>query len=307
MRVLFAGSPDVAIPTLDALQNSRHEIVGVITQPAKPIGRKRVLSPTAVGERAEELGLRLFTPEDGTELLEAVEEVSPDVAVVVAYGKILTPALLRSVPEGWWNTHFSLLPRWRGAAPVQHALLAGDETTGVTLFRIVDEVDAGPIALSKQHRIAPHDTAASLLRTLGVLAAPLAVELLEKLSRGTLELVDQEGEITFAPKLAGSDAFLDFRESIAAVYRRFQAVTPEPGATCRRIDTGTEIKVRRAWPEISVAGIKPGHLEVLGTQVVVGTSDHALVLDRLQPAGKREMTGMEWYRGLPPGVVLAGD
>lgn len=306
MRVLFAGSPAVAVPTLEAIHDAGHNIVGVVSQPPRPVGRTRSLTPTAVAARAAQLGLDVHTPSSPDGLSEVVQGLQPDVAIVVAYGRILRQRDLDAIPGGWWNVHFSLLPRWRGAAPVQHALLAGDEVTGVTVFRIVEQLDAGPIALTEEVSIAAHDTAETLLKTLGERAPRLVLALLRQVVEGAVVTRAQEGSVTFAPKLGFDDVRLDLHQAAHELYRRIQALTPEPGATLLRTDTHTPIKLKGVWPEPHVRGLAPGELKVVDKNLVVGTGDVALVLDLVQPAGKRDMTGLEWFRGLPTGVMLSG-
>lgn len=307
MRVLFAGSPAVAVPTLEALQEDGHHIVGVLSQPPRPVGRKRVLTPTAVAARAQELGLDVFTPTDSAGVLEMVRQLKPDIAIVVAYGRILKKPELDAVPGGWWNVHFSLLPRWRGAAPVQHALLAGDDVTGITVFQIHEQLDTGPIALQETVTIAAHDTAHTLLRSLGERAPHLIVRLLRDVSSGSLVTRAQEGDVSYAPKLTAHESAIDLHQPALLVYRIFQAITPEPGGTLVRSDTGTPLKLKEIWPEPHVRGLKPGELKIVDKELLVGTGDIALVLKTVQPAGKREMTGLEWFRGLPAGVMLSGS
>ncbi len=304
MKILFAGSPDVAIPTLEALMNSNHTVCGVVSQPAQPIGRKRVVTPTPVATFALQHGLPLATPKNAGELLDAVSAFSPDVAVVVAYGRILTPEALDAIPLGWWNIHFSALPRWRGAAPVQHALLAGDEVTGITVFTIVPELDAGPMAQQVPVTIHSDDTAATLLGRMGKLAPALILTALSDLEQGTMSLLEQDGEVTYAPKLATDAGTLSLSEDADALMRRIRAVTPEPGAKVRRDDTGVTIGVLEATVSDGSLSVAPGELVVSHGEVLMGTGSAALVLGDVQPASKRPMPAIDWYRGLPQGVGL---
>ena len=202
MRVLFAGSPDVALPGLRAILEAPCDVVGVITQPAQPVGRKRILTDTPVGRFAKTERLALATPRDTQGILECVREWKPDIAIVVAYGRLFPDSVLEAVPQGWWNVHFSLLPRWRGAAPVPHAILAGDDTTGVTLFRLDSGLDTGAVALTQEHHIAPHDTATTLLTKLSEIAVGPVVELVARLGDGDVPLTPQSGQPSFPPNLA---------------------------------------------------------------------------------------------------------
>lgn len=292
------------MPTLQALAHSRHRVVAVVTQPPKPVGRRKVLTATPVQAAAEGLGVPVFSPLTETELLDVVHTTAPDIAIVVAYGRILGNEVLESIAGGWWNIHFSQLPQWRGAAPVQRALLAGDANTGITLFRIVEALDAGPVATSQSFPIAPHDTAGTLLSKLGDQAPSLVLEFLESCAAGTHETSPQQGTPTLAPKLSAQDAQLDPTLPSEEIYRRFRASTPEPGATLFRTDDRQAIKIRQLWIETEVQGLAPGELKQVGDSLVMGTADAGMVLERVQPSGKREMTGLEWFRGLPPGVTL---
>lgn len=306
MRILFAGSPSVALPTLRALIKDGHNIVGVLSQPAKPVGRSRVITPTEVVQFAQAQQLPVFTPNTPEELDQVLALSQPDIAIVLAYGRILPPSALAAIPLGWWNIHFSLLPRWRGAAPVQHALLAGDETTGISLFRIVAELDAGPVFDSSEHPVAPHDTSGSLLEKLSQLAPALVEKLLGAAKNGHPPVTDQAGESSVAPKFSSDAGVLALSVSAAEVYRQFRAVTPEPGATLRRSDNQAVVKILRCWEHRDASRLDPGELLVAAGELLLGTASTALVLDEVQPAGKRAMPGVDWFRGLPPGVELHG-
>lgn len=304
MKVLFAGSPDVALPTLRALHQSDHTVVGVLTQPPAPVGRKQVLVPTAVGSYAVEHGLPVQTPATSAELLDAVTTFSPDVAIVVAYGRILDTQALESISGGWWNVHFSLLPRWRGAAPVQHAILAGDAETGVTLFRIVPELDAGPVAAAIAHQVNPHDTSGTLLQKLSLVAPGLVLAFLNQGDPADATLTDQVGEPIYAPKFPTGFGHLDLRLEVAEVYRHFRAVTPEPGAFLIREDTGAMVKVLSGWVDPDFHPLEPGELLRAPVGILVGTGSVPLVLERVHPAGKKPMAATDWFRGLPEGVRI---
>src|SRR5690349_12239684 len=233
MRVVFAGTPEVAVPALDAVAASRHELVGVVTRPDAPAGRGRRLVASPVAVRAEELGVPVLKPEhprdpDFQEQLKALE---PDCCPVVAYGALLPQSALDIPPHGWVNLHFSVLPAWRGAAPVQHALWAGDEVTGATTFRIVKAMDAGPTYGVMTERIRPTDTAGDLLARLAEGGAGLLVTTLDGLELGQLEAREQPADgVSLAPKITVEDAEVDWTEPAVAVDRRIRACTPAPGA-----------------------------------------------------------------------------
>lgn len=304
VRVLFAGSPEAALPTLQWLVDEGREVCAVVTQPARPVGRRRTITPTPVATWAQAQGLDVRTPSSDAELRDVIADVAPDIALVVAYGRILGAPVLEAVERGWWNAHFSLLPRYRGAAPVQHALLAGDAKTGVTVFRIVPELDAGPIFGAVEHPIAPHDTAGTLLRKLSARTPELFGPLLDQAQAGVLKVTEQLGTPSFAPKLPRAEGFLDPSGTASDLYRRYQATTPEPGATLTRTDNQGAIKVLRMWPKYDIRALGVGEVRVFDNEVLLGCKEGAVVLDEVLPGGKRPMSGIEWFRGLPSGVRL---
>ncbi|MCF8548978.1 MAG: methionyl-tRNA formyltransferase [Pontimonas sp.] len=302
MRVVFAGSPEVALPTLRALSAARHTVVGVLTQPPRPVGRKQVSTPTPVALLADELGLSVATPETPDDVLLAVRDWSPDIAVVVAYGRLLGPTELSSVPHGWWNVHFSLLPKWRGAAPVPYAIAAGDDTTGVSVFRIEEGLDTGPVAHQRSCTIAPHDTAATVLSRLADLAPELVLSLLEDVDSGSLTLSAQDGDPSFAPKPSKEVGELRWSDSAENLYNQMRAWREEPGCFGIRDDTDQRVKIIHGWSDIALGGLLPGAIAAHPEGVAVGTGTTALVLAAVQPAGKSVMDARDWFRGLPPGV-----
>lgn len=299
MRVLFAGSPSAATPTLQALVDSAHTVVGVLTQPARLAGRRKVLVSTAVELQATALGVPVFTPESSAELVETVQALSPDLAVVVAYGRILSQEAISAVPLGWWNVHFSLLPRWRGAAPVHHALAAGDKTTGISLFRIVSELDAGPVVAVGETPIDAQETAGMLLHRLARLAPALVTEFLDGFTSRPPTEIPQSGEPSFAPKIPAGAGLLDLSWPLADVYQAFRSFTPEPGAFVVRADTGKAVKLLGVWPHPSGHKLEAGLVLHDSAGVSLGTKTTPLILRRVQPAGKSEMEAEDWFRGLP--------
>lgn len=302
MRVVFAGSPAVAVPTLRSLVNSDHEVVGVLTQPARPVGRKRLLTQTPVAVAAEECGIPLATPDSTDGVVEAIDRFRPDIAIVVAYGRMLGARERDSVPGGWWNVHFSLLPRWRGAAPVPYAIAAGDTETGLTVFRIDEGLDTGPVATSVPHPIAPHDTTSTLLGKLGDVAPAAVLSVLDDAQSGSLVPTDQRGDPTYAPKPTSEVGELRWIDSADQVYNSLRAWGEEPGCFATRVDNDQRVKIGRAWPEPDTASPAPGELRLHPEGVLVGTGTGPLVLARVQPVGKPEMDAGDWWRGLPEGV-----
>ena len=302
VRVLFAGSPHVAVPTLQALVDANSELVGVLTQPAQPVGRKRVLTATPVEDCARKNDIPVFTPRSSAEVLNAVKQCVPDVVIVVAYGRLLDQDCLDAVPQGWWNIHFSLLPRWRGAAPVPHAIRNGDSETGLTLFRIDSGLDTGDIAMTRSHRIDADDTTGTLLAKLAERAPEMALELVSKLASHEVELAPQSGEASYAPKPDPDSGAMGWSATGHRVYEQFRSVTPEPGAYGRRDDTGDRVKILAMHAEKPDQLLAPGAIMDSPGGVLVGTGTYPLVVDVVQPAGKKPMEAKDWLRGLAPGV-----
>jgi methionyl-tRNA formyltransferase len=308
MRVVFAGTPEVAVPALDAIAASRHELVGVVTRPDAPSGRGRRLVASPVAQRAEELGVPVLKPEHprDPEFQAALAELRPDACPVVAYGALLPQSALDLVPHGWINLHFSVLPSWRGAAPVQHSLWAGDEVTGATTFRIVKELDAGPVFGVMTERIRPTDTAGDLLQRLAEGGSGLLVQTLDGIEDGTLEAREQQPEgISFAPKILVDDARVDWARPAAAIDRQVRACTPAPGAWSTFEDE--RIKIGPVTP-IDHPQLPPGVLDVTKSAVLVGTGTTPVQLGEVKAFGKKQMAAADWARGvrLESGVRLGG-
>jgi len=302
MRLVFAGSPAAAVPSLTALADGPHEVVAVLTRDDTPQGRKRVLTPTPVAVEADRLGLRVvkarrITPEVTTEL----SALDPDLGVVVAYGALLREPLLGAPHLGWVNLHFSLLPAWRGAAPVQRSLMAGDVVTGAAVFQLVPELDAGDVYGTLERRLDGTETAGVLLTELARSGSDLLVDVVARLADGTAVPTAQTGEVTLAPKLTLADGVLDTSRPAAELIDRFRGVTPEPGA---RVDLdGTALKITEARvTSADEAPLEAGRLESRGRRVLLGTASSPVELVRVQPAGKKEMSAADWWRGLPGGV-----
>jgi methionyl-tRNA formyltransferase len=233
MRVVFAGTPEVAVPSLDAIAGSGHELVAVVTRPDAPAGRGRKLVASPVARRAEELGVPVLKPDHprDPDFLAALRELAPDCCPVVAYGALLPQSALDIPRHGWVNLHFSVLPAWRGAAPVQHSIWAGDEVTGATTFRIVKAMDAGPVFGVMTERIRATDTAGDLLGRLAEGGSGLLVATLDGIEDGSLEAREQQVDgVSLAPKITVEDAEVDWHEPAVAVDRRIRACTPGPGA-----------------------------------------------------------------------------
>lgn len=297
MRVLFAGTPAVAVPSLERLAAEEGmELVGVLTRPDAPVGRKRLLSPSPVAARAAELGLPTIKASRITpEVTEQIAALAPDVAAVVAYGALVPPAALRVPTHGWVNLHFSLLPAWRGAAPVQHAVIHGDDVVGASTFRLEEGLDTGPVYGTLAMTPDPEATAGDLLAELANTGAGLLVRTLEGIAEGRVQPRPQEGEPTHAPKLSLEDGRIDWAQPAVAVHRRVRGVTPEPGAWT--VLHGQRFKLDPPKLRPDARSIPAGELAWDGKHLLVGTATHALELVRVQPAGKKMMSAADWARG----------
>lgn len=299
MRIVFGGTPDVAIPSLDALADSRHELIAVVTRPDAPSGRGKKLTASPVAQRAAELGIEVLKPQRprDEEFITRLTELAPDCCPVVAYGALLPQRVLDIPQHGWVNLHFSLLPAWRGAAPVQHAILAGDQTTGATTFRIVLELDAGPIFATVTEPIRPDDTAGDLLHRLSLSGARLLVETLDGIQDGTLAATPQpetDAQVSYASKINVEDARIDWTQPAEVLDRLIRACAPAPGAwTTFR---GERFKINSAL--LSDTVLAPGALQINKRAVRVGTATHALELDEIQAQGKKPMAAADWARGV---------
>ena len=297
MRIVFAGTPEVAIPSLDALLASRHDVVAVCTRPDAPSGRGKRLTPSPVAERAAALGLETLKPQRprDEDFVARLTEIAPDCCPVVAYGALLPQRVLDIPPQGWVNLHFSLLPAWRGAAPVQHAILAGDQITGATTFRIVLELDAGPTFATVTEPIRASDTAGDLLGRLATSGAELLVRTLDGIEDGTLTPTPQpDGPAAYAAKIGVEDARISWTATADAIDRLIRAAAPAPGAwTTFR---GDRFKINSA--RVSEGRLPPGELAVSKSAVRVGTATRPLELGQVQAQGKKPMAAADWARGV---------
>jgi methionyl-tRNA formyltransferase len=297
MRVVFAGTPEVALPSLRAIAGSPHEVVGVVTRPDAPTGRGRRVAASPVAEAAAELEVPVLKPEHprDREFQDRLRGLAPDVCAVVAYGALLPQSALDIPAHGWVNLHFSLLPAWRGAAPVQRAIWAGDDVTGATTFRIVRDLDAGPTFGVMTETIRPDDTAGALLDRLAEGGAGLLVATLDGIADGSLEARPQSAEdISLAPKITVEDARVDWAQPAAAVDRQVRACTPAPGAWTTY--AGDRVKLGPLAP--ADGQLPPGEIVAGKNAVVVGTGTAALRLGEVQAVGKRPMPAADWARGL---------
>lgn len=348
LRVLFAGTPETAVPVLRALLASHHTVVGVLTRPDAPVGRRRVLTPSPVAAAAEEAGLpviradRLRGPA-GEPAIDRIRALDADVAVVVAYGA-LVPADALDIPRhGWLNLHFSHLPAYRGAAPVQRAVMDGVAETGADVFQLEEGLDTGPVFARLTRPVGPADTAGELLADLAERGGPLVLQVLDALADGTALATPQEGEPGHAPKLTAADGLVDAAQPAVRVAARINGVTPEPGAwgwlgaapAAAASGASADGSARSAaesdqdavpepvrfklagvspveeghadWPA-ELTPLAPGRLATAGSAAWLRTAGGAVRLTTVQPAGRRMMPALDWARGAGQGLaLLAGD
>ncbi|SDT20520.1 methionyl-tRNA formyltransferase [Pseudarthrobacter equi] len=297
MRVLFAGTPAVAVPSLDALIAAGFDVVAVLTRPDAPVGRKRVLTPSPVAARALELGLDvIYAAKVDDAAVEQISAAAPDVAAIVAYGGLVPPAALAIPHHGWINLHFSLLPAWRGAAPVQRSVMAGDDVTGAVTFQLEKGLDTGPVFGTLTESVGPEDTAGQLLERLSHSGAVLLAQTLSAIETGKASAVPQAGDVSLAPKLTLEDGHLNWHHPALAIGRQARGATPEPGAWT--LLDGQRVKLDPVRLRPDVEDLAPGALAVHGKSVLVGTGSHAVELTRIQPAGKKMMAAPDWARGI---------
>ena len=301
MRLVFAGTPEVALPALRALIDSDHDVIAVVTRPDAPAGRGRHVVRSPVGSLADEHGIEVLTPPKAgdPDFLARLTELAPDCCPVVAYGALLPTKALVIPVHGWVNLHFSVLPAWRGAAPVQAAVRHGDDITGATTFRIVKELDAGPVFGVVTEKIRDRDTSGELLGRLSVAGAELLLSTVDGIESGALQAVDQPTDgVTYAPKVTVDDARVDFAAPAVAVDRLVRAVTPEPGAWAEfrgeRVKLGPVSPVHDDETEETLA---PGAIKVDRKRVLVGTTTGPVQLGDVHAPGKRRMAATDWARG----------
>ncbi|MEV4963335.1 MULTISPECIES: methionyl-tRNA formyltransferase [Streptomyces] len=300
MKLVFAGTPEVAVPALDALiASGRHEVAAVVTRPDAPAGRGRRLVASPVAERAEEAGIEVLKPAKprDEEFLARLREIAPDCCPVVAYGALLPKVALDVPARGWVNLHFSLLPAWRGAAPVQHSVMAGDEVTGASTFLIEEGLDSGPVYGVLTEEVRPTDTSGDLLTRLAFAGAGLLAATMDGIEDGTLHAVSQPAEgVTLAPKITVEDAQVQWSAPALRVDRVVRGCTPAPGAWT--LFRGERLKLVQAAPVLDRTDLAPGELSAGKNNVYVGTGSHAVELLWVQPQGKKPMRAADWARGV---------
>ncbi|MFT2693119.1 methionyl-tRNA formyltransferase [Clavibacter zhangzhiyongii] len=304
MRLVFAGTPLAAVPSLQLLAAAGHEVALVVTRADAPLGRKRVLTPSPVAAEAERLGIPTLRvnrlDEDATA---RIAEAGAELGVIVAYGGLVREPLLSAPARGWINLHFSLLPRWRGAAPVQRSIMAGERVTGASVFQLERGMDTGPVFAMEERPTGDHETAGHVLDALAVQGADLLVRTVDAIAAGTAVARPQEGEPTLAPKTTIDDGRVDWARPAEEVLARIRGVTPEPGAHTSVDDV--RLKIHRAAALRDAAALAPGAVAAVDGRVAVGTASHPVELIQVQPAGKSPMPAADWWRGVTRKDVTA--
>lgn len=299
MKVIFAGTPQNAAQTLVALTKSGVEVVGVLTRTDALVGRNKVLTPSAVAVAADQLGIPVIKTNDiDQDALDQIQKLSADLGVVVAYGAFLNDAALKALPQGWVNLHYSLLPKLRGAAPVQHALLEGALTTGVSVFQLEKGMDTGPLFIQVPTAIEPGENAGRLLERLTHIGISALLEILPSIAAGIATATEQNhSDATFAPKISRDQAKIDWSRAASDIERLVFAMNPEPVAWTTLNQQNVRILDARA-DKASAAGTGPhGQVQIVDDLVLVTCGDDCLVIEIVQPAGKNPMTARDWYRG----------
>lgn len=300
LRIVFAGSPAAAVPSLRRLVEGPHQLVAVVTREDAPLGRKKVLTATPVAEEAQRAGIPVIKANRLAPVTDQLIALHPDLGVIVAYGGLIREPLLSAPRLGWINLHFSLLPRWRGAAPVQRAIMAGDTETGAAVFRLVPELDAGEVYATLRRPIGAHETAGQVLEALAESGAELLAGVVHSLAEGTAVGTPQSGDVTLAPKLMLADGRIDWAKTAERVDARVRGTSPEPGAFTELGDE--RLKVLAARVAHDAPRVAPGQIELREGRVLAGTASDPLELVTVHPAGRRAMNAADWWRGRPAGA-----
>ena len=292
MRIAVAATPPVALPTLDLLKSSKYQLVRVITRPDRPTGRGRISQPTVVAQWADESNIDCHKPEDDVQLAHSLHDV--DLLITIGFGVILSKELLKIPPRGSINLHFSLLPRWRGAAPVQRAIEAGDHLSGVTVFQLDEGMDTGPIFVTKRFAIDSDITSDELLHELSQLGPEAIVETLALIENGKKPTAQDSAGATLARKLTKLEGKIDWTNSAESIHSKVRAFTSNPGAWT--VFRNENLILQQ--PEISALRLKPGQIEVRDKKLYVGTATSALIFLKVKPSGKPLMDASAWINGV---------
>ncbi|EPD32842.1 methionyl-tRNA formyltransferase [Propionimicrobium lymphophilum] len=298
MRIVFAGTPSVAVPSLAALAKAGHEIAAVVTRPDATTGRGKKLTASPVAEMAEEMGVDVIKIDRSSpEFVEKLRALKPDVCPVVAFGALLPQEVLDIPKYGWINLHFSKLPAWRGAAPVQRALMAGETEIGATTFRLVKQLDAGPVYRQISHHVGPLDVAGDVLKALSISGASLMVRTIDEIAAGKEPKPQPPGETSYAKKISSSEVRIDWKRPAAEICNIVRGASPAPGAWCQL--NGARFKILLASPDEAPVQLEPGQMFADRKHLWVGAKDGELELLKVQAAGKKPMSGADWARGIP--------
>jgi len=298
LKVVVASSSPVAIPLISALNaSSTHQLIGLLTNPDKATGRGMHVVANELATWAESLGLDVQKPENNDELKKVIENIKPEIVITIAYGRIIPLDLLELPKSGWINVHFSLLPRWRGAAPVQWAILTGDKQTGITVFKLDKGMDTGPVYLEQVTPINDNENSDELLKRLSQIGSDLAIKSLELISDGVIPKPQASNGITLAPKISKNDGKIDWQQSSNQVVNRFRALSSNPGVWSLLGEL--RIKIDALVASSFVDQVKPADIVINGERLFVGVLDGVIEILILTPAGRSQMSAAEFIRGLP--------
>jgi len=298
LKVVVASSSPVAIPLISALNaSSTHQLIGLLTNPDKATGRGMHVVANELATWAESLGLNVQKPENNDELKKVIENIKPEIVITIAYGRIIPLDLLELPKSGWINVHFSLLPRWRGAAPVQWAILNGDKQTGITVFKLDKGMDTGPVYLEQVTPINDNENSDELLKRLSQIGSDLAIKSLELISDGVIPKPQASNGITLAPKISKNDGKIDWQQSSNQVVNRFRALSSNPGVWSLLGEL--RIKIDALVASSFVDQVKPADIVINGERLFVGVLDGVIEILILTPAGRSQMSAAEFIRGLP--------
>lgn len=298
MKVVIASSSPVAIPLISALNaSSTHQLLSLLTNPDKATGRGMHVVANELATWTESLGINIQKPENNDELKKIIESIKPEVVITIAYGRIIPHELLKIPKYGWINVHFSLLPRWRGAAPVQWAILNGDKQTGITVFKLDKGMDTGPVYLEQATPINDDENSDGLLKRLSQIGSDLAIKSLELISEGVTPKPQASIGITLAPKISKNHGKIDWTQSSDQVVNRFRALSSNPGVWSLLGEL--RIKIDALVASSLVDQIKPADIVINGERLFVGVLDGVIEILILTPAGRSKMSAAEFIRGLP--------
>ena len=298
MKIIIASSSLVAIPLILELEKAvAHELSALITNPDKATGRGQQIEPNELAAWCKEKNLKVFKPQNPQELSQVVSDAGADLAITIAYGHLIPEQMLQKNRYGWLNVHFSLLPKWRGAAPVQHSILNGEKSTGISIFKLDKGMDSGPIYLTQSVDISDSDSTESLLERMSVIGAKLTLEVLALVERGVAPTSQKLDGISFAPKLNKEDGRLDWNQDVSSILNRYRALSQNPGVWSNLGQMRIKIDAMR----ISYASqeIKPGGILIHQEKIFVGAKNGVIEIERLTPAGRNQMSAAEYSRGLP--------